>query len=286
MGTTGTAFAARRRPFQSLAPVCGILLVVASGCSDQPAGGTRSAAGEFPAFFDDRDNPVAVDFPRGTRRDMTPPPPPMTRFGAQLLELCGSLGDPVSADAFRALLERRENERLLADLSRELAPGGGDVATRLTALWFKRDGFRHIFCGEPGPGGMSGLHYQGRYLQMQDRGWGGPLPVGEGIEEIVPGVIYTLGIQYRWHDRIVGTRIKGYAYGLEAEELLRNATRAHRQLGARSGKVSCLYAVPRRVGRNAFKAVFVARDGAIRTFYPDATPDRRLPKCSSGKPGR
>ncbi len=138
----------------------------------------------------------------------------------------------------------------------------------------------HIFCGEPGPKKMSGLHYRGRYLQMQEQGWGGLLPPSEGKEEIVPNLIYTLGIEFDWRGRRVKDRMKGYVYSLSAEDLLAHGTRAFQQLGQKRGRGVCLYTLTDPDSNTGFQAVFVAKNGAIRSLYPDATPSSDTAVCN------
>ncbi|WP_407891223.1 EndoU domain-containing protein [Scytonema sp. NUACC26] len=41
----------------------------------------------------------------------------------------------------------------------------------LTNIWFNVKGFDHVFCGEPVAGGsIDGLHYVGRYVELQEKG--------------------------------------------------------------------------------------------------------------------
>ena len=55
---------------------------------------------------------------------------------------------------------------------------GGEVPLRrfkdeLTAVWFDAGGFEHVFCGEPRADELGGLHYRGRYLDLQEQGMAG-----------------------------------------------------------------------------------------------------------------
>ena len=112
---------------------------------------------------------------------------------------------------------------------------------------------------------------------MQQMGWGG-LDTGCARTEIAPP-IYTIGISYRRPGGGQGTACpKGYALGLGAYDLFMEAGRALQAAGDRPGKTVCLHKVVPPAGE-PYLAVFVARDGAIRTFYPDASP-----ACDGGEP--
>src|SRR3954454_20459429 len=72
---------------------------------------------------------------------------------------------------------------------------------------------------------------------------------------------------------------KGYALNLNASEILIDATKALKLMLPRtSGKAMCLYKVE-EPNERAYLAVFVIKSGAVRTFYPDASPtcDRNRP---------
>ncbi len=250
-------------------------------CGRLEAGQPRPQQISVP-FFDTIDNPVRVDFPRGGSSDVTPLPPPSNHFDQQVLELCGDLGDRVSQQRFRDLLSADESRLLLARLADASACRGqrcqpGPLSEQLGQVWFRVGGFRHLFCGEPSAGGMGGLHYRGRYLQMQQRGWGGLLDTELGIEEILPRRIYTIGVEFQWQGRRVRDPVKGYPYALDAADLLVEATRAWADLKRDRGV--CLATIDTADGSPAYHAVLVVRDNAIRTFYPDATPDLNLQRC-------
>ena len=217
----------------------------------------------FPPFFDDRDERVRVDFPKNTLQDITPLPPSLTAFGGKVLETCGEFGQTVSREAFRSLLAEGSADELLARIRNEVGCDAfGDcsrdaIVDALTDIWFEAEGFQHIFCGEPGPERLDGLHFHGRYLQMQENGWGGPLAVDRGREEIVPGVIYSLGTQHAWNGSVVDTPIKGYGYTLSAAALLIHGTTAYLQLGPTVAKTACLYTVPTSDEAPSFRAANV-----------------------------
>ena len=233
------------------------------------------AAG-FAPFFDSEDR---------LPNDPTPRPPTLNAFDRAMLKVCGDWGArPTRAD-FRAALD---DPALAADATRIYDALDGSVLgprrdparfkEELTSVWFDEDGFRHIFCGEPSGGTIGGLHFVGRYLEMQEKGWGG-LAARCASTEIVPPV-YTLGVRYRIARG--GTRTacpKGYALNLDAGEILIEATKAFKfMLPRTTGKAMCLHKVA-EAGQPEYLTVFVIKNGAVRTFYPDASPT-----CDQNRP--
>ncbi len=143
----------------------------------------------------------------------------------------------------------------------------------LTDIWFKAQGFDRVFCGEPKKGGsIGGLHYAARYLDLQNKGLAGRLANNTRNEEVIAGAVYTIGAVMKVGNGISQSTIKGYPYTLDAEEILTKAALAYKNNPNTSptNKV-CLLSVTD--DNKTFKAVFVTKNSAIRTFYPDATPD-------------
>lgn len=237
-------------------------------------------------FFDEARNPVAL---RGSGRvDVTPPAPEIAPFGHAVNRLCGDFGTKVTPSAYRSLLQSYPDvlERTRAFTKGRVFPGRstptglGGYLDDLTDAWFAADGFGHIFCGEPGRGGsVGGLHFRGRYLQLQREGVACRLRGNRHNEEVAPGAIYSVGVQILTNGRSARSERKGYGLTLGAEDMLKLVTRAFAENPA-SGRSNqgCLLSVQDDGKR--FKAVFVRRREGIRTFYPDATPDTsRNPAC-------
>jgi len=239
----------------------------------------------FSPFFDQRNNPVYVDHPRGSRLDITPQPPQVSPLEEHLLALCGYPGDYPEPGAFRSLIGG--DAHLLADLSEALGCQAGAtdcgheaILDRVTDLWFLADGFRRVFCGELGPTRLDGPHYRAAYLQFQRRGWGGLMAPHKGREEIIPGIIYSIGVEHEWRGRRVGTPVSpGYFYTLDGAELLVHGTRAITLLGAPATKQACRYTMSDSRTGNTFNSVVIGKDGGLRTFYPTALADRTLRPC-------
>jgi hypothetical protein len=149
----------------------------------------------------------------------------------------------------------------------------------VTAIWFDQQGFKHIFCGEKDGKSIGGLHFVGRYLELQEEGIAGRIErTSDGkqsIDEVVDGAIYTFGVAVVDGNRIVAQNpIKGYPYSSNALKMLLDATHAYSMFKATGakGSVACLYTV-QDPHTQPYQAVFVKKYNAIRTYYPDATPD-------------
>ncbi|MEH2068480.1 MAG: EndoU domain-containing protein [Nostoc sp.] len=234
-------------------------------------------------FFDNVDNPVTVRFPPGQKVDITPPPPQLNSFDEAVLKICGTIGTRVSANNFKQLLSFYPDvvQKVQQASGGELRPGRKNkvqFVEDLTNIWFKRHGFEHIFCGEIyNANDIGGLHFYGRYLQLQNEGIGGRLPNNQGREEVIPGIIYTMGVVIKQKNRTVTDVIKGYGYLSNAEEILLDATKIFKFQGNNEG--SCISNIRDRQTGKSFPTVFVREEKAIITYYPDATPQGA--KCRS-----
>ncbi|GAA6624164.1 hypothetical protein NUACC26_099890 [Scytonema sp. NUACC26] len=141
----------------------------------------------------------------------------------------------------------------------------------LTEIWFKRRGFEHIFCGEIyNANDIGGLHFYGRSLELQNQGIGGRFVSDKTREEVVLGVIYTLGVVIKQGNQTVTDVIKGYGYLSNAQEMLLNVTKIFKLQGETDG--ACIYNARDQETGKKFPTVFVRKEKAIITYYPDATP--------------
>ncbi|MGD1914174.1 MAG: EndoU domain-containing protein [Rivularia sp. (in: cyanobacteria)] len=238
---------------------------------------------ELLPFFDNQDNPVPVNYPRGAQLDITPPAPQLNDFDRAVLETCGAIGTQVKPNQFKQLLSNHPEvlTKIQAATNGELRRGRkrkSDFLQDLTNIWFKNKGFEHIFCGEIyNANDIGGLHFYGRYLQLQEQKIGGRLPVEPGRQEVVPGVIYTMGVVIKQPNRIVRDEIKGYGYLTNAEELLVDVTKVFKLQKNTEG--ACIYQQLDKETGKTFPTVFVRKNKGIITFYPDATPRGR--RCKS-----
>lgn len=244
----------------------------------------------FAPFFDDINNPRRVGF--GGTVDITPPAPTLNEFDQDVVETCGDLGKAVSKAEFIAMVQRHPEvlHRIKDYVDGQVFPNGtletddGAFLDTLANAWINEaHGFDHIFCSEPESSfRVGGLHFYGRYLQLQNDHLAGILENNVSREEVEPGVIYTLGVKMKYGDQIIQDRRKGYGLTLSAEDILKLSTKAFRDNPTdSSSSVGCLLDVDDE--GTQFKAVFVRRRYGVRTFYPDATPNgggRFNPPCN------
>jgi Bacterial EndoU nuclease len=241
-------------------------------------GKRRRPKKHLPPFFDSMDNPELHNFPLGVAVDITPPPPDLSPFDRDILQVCGHLGDRVQIEDFKALLTAYPEilQQIQIAVNGEIFPGRNtatEFLADLTEIWFKRDGFEHIFCGSIESGQLKGMHYVGRYLQLQEQGLAGKLPYNQQQEETIEGAVYTLGVLLRYGDRTIIDRRTGYALVTDAAELLIAATQAFKTKSR--ARTVCTFAVVDADSGHTYPAVFVKEDNAIVTFYPDVTPTDR-----------
>jgi hypothetical protein len=265
----------------------------AAGAATGPATGNKAAAQQCLPFFDADDTPT-VDLKIGGRVDVTPRPPTLNAFDRALNTTCGAPGKIVAKSEFVALMKAHPAElqriktftggRVFAN---QPAPATTDAyVDALADAWFNVKAFDHIFCGEPGAGGgkVGGLHFHGRYQQLQASGDLCRMP-NYAQNEVKPGSVYTMGVMMKnANGAFVRDARKGYGLTLSGEDLLKLVTRAFAENGTGSNETAgCSLAV--KDDGHAFSAVFARRATGIRTFYPDATPnsrgDRINPKCAS-----
>ncbi len=234
-------------------------------------------------FFDNINNPVS-GLAYGSPADVTPPAPVLNSFDTAVTDLCGAPGTVVSRSGFQSLMQN--NPTVLANIKQYV--GGYIVAGRttdaaflddLTNVWFNVEGFDHVFCGEPVVGGsIGGLHFVGRYVELQEKGLAGRLDNNTSREEVVPNTVYTMGVIMKVDGGTAQSSIKGYPYTLNAEEILSKATLGYKNNPNTSTTNRACHLSVTDEGRT-FTAVFVTREGGVRTFYPDATPGSN-PNCT------
>jgi hypothetical protein len=216
------------------------------------------------------------------------PLPQLGPFDEAVLALCGPWGARPEPDGFRALFEdpalTKETQSIRAALGSRIRgheyQDPAAFAEALTQVWFGAGGFAHIFCGEPGPERLGGLHYKGRILEAERAGWiaRAPCPI-----EIIAPPLVSLGIAWRRPDGEDGGEAcpKSFSTQLDAAALLVTVTRAFEaKKRHRPGEAMCLTPLGESDAAMAETlAVLVTRDGAVRTFYPSASP-----RCDGGGP--
>ncbi|NJK53976.1 MAG: EndoU domain-containing protein [Leptolyngbyaceae cyanobacterium SU_3_3] len=172
----------------------------------------RSANSSLLPFFDQTNNPVSVGVPRNQAVDISPVPPSLNAFDQKVLETCGAFGSKVSTVSLRRLFSESPQvvQQIKQTVGGELFAGRrSDQQFRddLVTIWSDRNGFEHIFCGEiRSSQQIGGLHFAGRYLQLQNQGIAGRLPNNSRSEEVQEGEIYTLGVEVKQGNRVIARR--------------------------------------------------------------------------------
>jgi Bacterial EndoU nuclease len=245
--------------------------------------------GELLPFFDTVENPELLSFPRGIAVDPSPQPPKMTDFDRDVLKTCGAFGSAVDSEQVRSLFVKHPavvnqvKEAVGGNVLPRKAARGRRLASplffeELVQVWTVQRAFEHVFCGQVKGNRITGLHFAPRYYELQQKGIAGRLPKNEREEEVVPGAVYTVGIQAKVNGRVVTDSKSGYYYGRDAMDILIDGTLAHQQFNINSGtnNVVCLYKVPQTPNEPRpydYPSVFVKNDRGIVTLYPDVTPN-------------
>lgn len=234
------------------------------------------------AFFDDEDNPVRMT--DGSLVDISPPAPTLTDFDRALVGLCGAFASPLPGldESLRAaLLEHPDSiEDIRARLTQAGVPmgEGSVIVTELVDLWTAQGGFEHVFCGQRGSGGkIGGLHFVGRYLDLQERGqaWIAEGVAG-GVFESDGAAVMSMPVHAQCAPKLCYGPLKGYQLNWHAEDQFVEGTLAWYFGAKQGGTGACLHEA-----EDGTSAVFAYRDGGIRTLYPDATPASDLVACRS-----
>lgn len=249
-----------------------------SKCGGIGGGGGGDNNAKCLPFFDDVDNPVKIKV--GGTVDMTPPAPALDAFDQAINATCGTPGKVVSEDEFKTLLHAHPDvlQRIMdftqhrVFANRPAQESAEAYLDDLTTAWFAIKAFDHIMCGQPEAGrSIGGLHFHGRYLQLQQTGEA-CRTANFQENEAVPGVLYSMGATMKASNGgISKSPIKGYGLTLSAEDMLKAATRAFAENPTESNESTACLQQLTDDGKQ-FTTVFVRRATGIRTFYPDATP--------------
>lgn len=250
-----------------------------------------SPAIAFESFFDNDPN---------TRH--APELPILDAFDLGVLSVCGGWGGRVDKQAFIRLLKDVRHESTVRMIYNGLdgrvktpQPLAGFIA-ELANVWFSKNAFEHIFCGEPNDRNLGGMHFVGRFIQAQKYGWAGYVSVTKNAhasdkcrkdKESIDAPIYSTAIEYAAHDERKIKCVSGYNVEMNAAEILLEATLAYRvaRTTRSHGKYACLHRVPSTVNYSSHYAVLVIDNDSIRTFYPLTGPGfqqqrKRLEFCS------
>lgn len=219
-----------------------------------------------------------------------PPAPALDAFDRAVLRACGPIRGRATAAEFEALILDHISlirPRLPAEWR---ALDDRAIHRRLAAIWLGENGFDHVFCGEWQKGRIGGLHFRGRYLQLQ-REAAACFRATDRLE-VDPGRIYAIGVTSA--DGAEFAPIKSYALAQSALDVLALGTAGFsaccgpdadwRLYGDRFGHQVFL---PSDAGGTSImnRLVCGARnragtaDAALVTLYPDATPRDTVPQC-------
>jgi len=242
--------------------------------SANPAGKKSSACLKF---FDNDTNPIKTG---NGFKDITPLAPPLDKFDQDVLHFCGAPGKATSAEGFKSLM--KANPDVLKNL---FAFTGGKVFQQkskntnintylddLANAWYLLHAFDHIFCGEKSGRSIGGLHFHGRYQQLESNKQLCRMNNFKS-NEVIEGSVYSMGVEMKLADGdIIRHSIKGYGLTLSASDILLSATKAFSENHTSSNKSEhCILTL--KDANVSYAMVFVRRNNGIRTYYPDATPD-------------
>lgn len=189
--------------------------------------------------------------------------PNLNDFDKQVLRLCGNWGSEVERGSFADLLKGSIFDELYFFLDKTIITNNAEPVVfkkELLDIWFNEKGFQHIFCGTPQNKKLKGLHYAGRYLEMQEKGWGGKN--ARCKKTYVNNAVHTIGIDFI--DKTGNLAYKcpnSYLYGFNAFDLLLHATKAFKESANLS---SSLYKIPTSP---PIEVTFIKKNNAILTFF-------------------
>jgi hypothetical protein len=238
-------------------------------------------------FFDSIENPIQIS--RGDFADITPDAPAIEPFGQAINRVCGHAGKKTTKQEFKDLLNA--HPEILQDLirftdgkvfpERSRSTSTSSYLDNLTEAWYQIAAFDHIFCGEPqNSNKIGGLHFHGRYQQLQSSGEACRVP-NFSENEVIPGSIYSMGVCMRQaNNQWAQFKIKGYGLTLSGTDILKVVSRAFSENPASSDEsAACILKVID--GGTKINTVFVRRKKGIRTFFPDASVDPETPACAA-----
>ncbi|WP_395463602.1 EndoU domain-containing protein [Wolbachia endosymbiont of Cantharis cryptica] len=165
-----------------------------------------------------------------------PPLPELNRFDRGILKVCGDWGSPPTRKAFKKFLNRHPEvlEKIYNELNRQIITRNADLETfkeEFIDIWFRNRGFVHIFCGEPDGHlqwtGLGGMHFIGRYVEAQEKGWAGAIWDDKICDKNeIRHPVYTIGILYKNTEGEIKKKCPGGFDYSDAETIFIEATKA------------------------------------------------------------
>ncbi|WP_339046117.1 EndoU domain-containing protein [Candidatus Mesenet endosymbiont of Agriotes lineatus] len=204
-----------------------------------------------------------------------PSPPILTKFDERVLKLCGDWGNKPTQDEFVAMLTEPESQGVVNDiynaLEHTVITPNTDIDTfvaELSQVWFHKNGFTHIFCGDPKKNRLGGLHFVGRIYEAEKKQWAG---VDSEVykESSEHDAFFATGIEFL---DLRGAKKRKNASSfdkdLHADDILTYATLAFKMVKEKQkDKIFCNYNLNGYTGIGVF--LKNQNDKAIITFYPN-----------------
>lgn len=230
-------------------------------------------------FFDNESNPIKT---RTGFKDINPPAPTLNKFDKDVLQFCGAPGKVTTAEGFKTLMKSNPDVlKSLFDFTdgkvfQDKNTNTENYLNDLTKAWYSLHGFDHIFCGEKNGRSIGGLHFHGRYQQLESTNQLCRMN-NSSSNEVIDGSIYSMGVEMKLaNNETIRHSIKGYGLTLNASDILLSATKAFSENQTSSNKSeACLLKLSD--SDTLYNMVFVRRSNGIRTYYPDATPEKDNP---------
>lgn len=212
-------------------------------------------------------------FDNDNNTKFSPSLPKIEDFDKEILDVCGNWGDSVDPIVFKRFLKGYNNGRELTSLYETFKKDFNSrdhFLDEFTNIWFKENGFVHIFCGEPKKGDyLGGLHFFARLNQAHEKGWA--KQVSKEYQSANDDT-YMIGVEFKNKDAKyeVSKNPKSYNLTMNAEDIFIEATKAYlyyyKQVG--NNKKGLTWFVNKSHLYNKHKAKIVIQNGAIVTFYP------------------
>ncbi|OUR83826.1 hypothetical protein A9Q75_04170 [Colwellia psychrerythraea] len=238
------------------------------------------------AIIEQNENQLAVKcepfFDHDSKTSAAPEPPIMTNFGDGIVRACGAIGGKVSSHEFEALIDDNWNSLIkLYPRDWSILPKK-EIVSKLKQIWLTQDGFNHVFCGDWDDGLIGGLHFRGRYLQLQNEGKACYKESPD--EEVIDGKIYTIGVvskdgsnrHYKKGYALKQSGLDLFSLGITAFEYCNNDAN-WKPYKSNFDKVFYINDTDEKVD---YQVICKAKDPldkltyGILTIYPDATPNK------------